>query len=189
MRKKPKPTDHDGEWKNAEAPAHSQSSGLTPWRFSEPVRQFLCPPAAPDNGLTLVSLLESWAAKCRNLRDSHYVTARRLQRLHYIVGFPSVALSTIVGTAVFASVGESGAAPRVFVGATSVLAAVFTGILTFMRPAERAQEHRKCAANFESVVREIQTACIGGSPSMDVVERIHLRLDELGFGDALPELR
>jgi hypothetical protein len=66
---------------------------------------------------------------------THMATAERLQRIHSVVGGASAMLSAAAGTTIFAD-GSSLAA-----GLLALAAALASGVMTFMRPQSKAEQH------------------------------------------------
>ncbi len=82
--------------------------------------------------------------------------AGRLSSYNLWLGVPVVVLATFVGTSVFATIQEKvDTKLRIIVGGISVLAAVLASLQTFLRFAERAEQHRVAAEKWASIRREI----------------------------------
>jgi hypothetical protein len=101
-------------------------------------------------------LLQDWEERADAAATTHYAAANRLTSRNYQLGIPVVALTTVVGTSVFASIAEDvNTRLRLVVGTFSVLAAVLASLQTFLRYAERAEEHRVAGDNWSAIRREI----------------------------------
>lgn len=66
---------------------------------------------------------------------THMATAERLQRVHSVVGLASALASAAAGTTIFAD-GSALAA-----GLLALVAALASGVMTFMRPQSKAEQH------------------------------------------------
>ena len=104
-------------------------------------------------------LLDEWAARVTAAQHAHYHLMSKLRRRNLALGIPVVILSAIVGTALFATVATSSArAPawvRLLAGCISVLAAILAGVQTFLKFAERSQQHGLAADWLAAVRRDI----------------------------------
>jgi hypothetical protein len=104
-------------------------------------------------------LLDEWAARVTAAQHAHYHLMSKLRRRNLGLGLPVVILSALVGTALFATVANSSArAPawvRLLAGSISVLAAVLAGVQTFLKFAERSQQHALAADWLAAVRRDI----------------------------------
>jgi hypothetical protein len=102
-------------------------------------------------------LVEEWLSRVDRMKDAHYSAATVLQRSHMYLGLPSAILSAVVGAAVFASLsGTDSVAMKVATGLVSLLAAVLAGLQTFLRHAERAEQHRVAGAKYGALKSELQ---------------------------------
>ena len=115
-------------------------------------------PAATPTPWTLavLKLLEDWDKRAAASSETHYALAGRLAGRNIQLGVPVVVLTTIVGTSVFATLQEEVTTTwRIAVGTISVIAAVLASVQTFLRFAERAEQHRAAAENWAAIRREI----------------------------------
>lgn len=72
---------------------------------------------------------------------SHFNAEQVWERRHYWLGIPATAFAAIAGAALFKSYGELGSA-------LALLASLLTGLMTFLKPNERAAMHRVAAGQF-----------------------------------------
>lgn len=72
---------------------------------------------------------------------SHFNAAQVWERRHYWLGIPATASAAIAGAALFKSHAEVGSA-------LALLASLLTGLMTFLKPNERAAMHRVAAGQF-----------------------------------------
>ena len=115
-------------------------------------------PAATPTPWTLavLKLLEDWDKRAAASSETHYALAGQLAGRNIQLGVPVVVLTTIVGTSVFATLQEEVTTTwRIAVGTISVIAAVLASVQTFLRFAERAEQHRAAAENWAAIRREI----------------------------------
>jgi hypothetical protein len=128
-----------------------------------------------------IELLKAWLKRARENQFAHYAAARRLEKRHSRIGIPAAVLSAIVGTSVFASL-EANVQPwmKIAVGLLSVTAAILTSLQTFWRFSERAERHRKAAAEYASIRREMeQYLTFADGVTLDTMGRLRKRLDDL----------
>ena len=112
-------------------------------------------PPSPWN-VNVLKLLEDWDRRAAASSEAHYALAGRLAGRNIQLGVPVVVLTTIIGTSVFASLQKDvGTSWRIAIGVVSVLAAVLASVQTFLRFAERAEQHRASAENWAAIRREI----------------------------------
>jgi hypothetical protein len=106
--------------------------------------------------VNVLKLLEDWDKRAAASSEAHYALAGRLAGRNIQLGLPVVVLTTIIGTSVFATLQqEVGTGWRIGIGVVSVLAAVLASVQTFLRFAERAEQHRAAAENWAAIRREI----------------------------------
>jgi hypothetical protein len=106
---------------------------------------------------TVVELLDDWDKRAAASSEAHYALAGRLAGRNIRLGVPVVALTTIIGTSVFATLQEDvTVVGRLAVGVVSVLAAVLASVQTFLRFAERSEQHRAAAEAWAAIRREIR---------------------------------
>jgi hypothetical protein len=106
--------------------------------------------------LAVLKLLEDWDKRAAASSEVHYALAGRLAGRNIQLGVPVVVLTTIIGTSVFATLQEEVTTSwRIAVGVISVVAAVLASVQTFLRFAERAEQHRAAAENWAAIRREI----------------------------------
>lgn len=79
---------------------------------------------------------------CTYSSKSQFNASDRLSRYHKIIGGCAVAVSAVAGTSIFAD------APDVLSGGASLIVAVLTALLTFMKYAERATEHKSAGDQY-----------------------------------------
>jgi hypothetical protein len=104
-----------------------------------------------------LKLAEIWYAQALGSEKLHTVAHHRYERLNFLVGIPVVVLSAITGTTVFASLGKSiDIAVAVAVGLISLLSSVLAALQTFLRFAEKSEQHRMSAARYRIAAREIE---------------------------------
>jgi hypothetical protein len=131
-----------------------------------------------------LDLLHQWNRRAQGAQRYHDATARRLGSRHYMLGIPAVVLSTIVGTSVFAALGKQvDQRLQIGVGVVSVLAAVLTALQTFLRLAERGEQHRVAAGGYAALRRDIEVmefeASIAGTVTLERIQELQARLDAL----------
>lgn len=109
-----------------------------------------------------MELLATWRARTRKAQKAYYLSSARLARLHYWTGIPVVIATTVMGSAIFGTLNsQPSAAAQITFGTLSILAAVLAALQTFLRFAERAEQHRIAAATFTTLKNDAEhlSAC------------------------------
>ncbi|WP_109482416.1 SLATT domain-containing protein [Paraburkholderia sp. C35] len=103
-------------------------------------------------------LLLKWIRRARESQKSHYDMADLLAARNRLFGIGVTVVSAVVGTTVFLSLVASSDSPwvRLVVGLVSIAAAVSAALQTFLRYAERAEEHRAAGARYGAVRRRLE---------------------------------
>ncbi|MEM5386281.1 SLATT domain-containing protein [Paraburkholderia phymatum] len=135
------------------------------------------PPVTEDE------LLLKWIRRARESQKSHYDMADLLAARNRLFGIGVTAVSAVVGTTVFLSLVASADSrwARLVVGMVSIAAAVSAALQTFMRYAERAEEHRSAGARYGAVRRQLEAIYAGDPGSRDglYVSAVRETLDRL----------
>jgi mannose-6-phosphate isomerase-like protein (cupin superfamily) len=129
-----------------------------PWRRDQrPLNVFV--PANP------VETVRGWALHSTRRRVIHEAEARHLDRLRLWVGTLAVALSALAGTSAFAAWQGDKERPTLALVTVCVgiLAAVLASAVTFLDFGTRAAAHRKAAAAYKAVIRDLE-ARVPGAP-------------------------
>jgi hypothetical protein len=97
--------------------------------------------------LDLVAELSRLDEDCCHTSKSHFNAAARWSKYHYGIGVPATAFAVAASAAIFKD--------YVAVAATfSTIAAILTALLTFLKPHERAEQHRKAGSALLSTMKE-----------------------------------
>jgi hypothetical protein len=104
------------------------------------------------------SLLLKWIRRARESQMSHYDMANLLGKRNRGLGVSVIAITSVIGTTAFLSMIATGVSPlvRIFIGLISVLASVMASLQTFLRYAERAEEHRAAGARYGAIRRRLE---------------------------------
>ncbi|MCL4822445.1 MAG: SLATT domain-containing protein [Vicinamibacteria bacterium] len=106
--------------------------------------------------------------------------------MNLLLGVPSFTLAFAAGSAVFVSLElQMGSAGKVVVGLASLVAGVLGALHTFLRFAERADEHRRTSAKFGALRRLIEhtVACPPDEAEMQRrLEDIRRQADSIAEG-------
>jgi hypothetical protein len=104
-----------------------------------------------------LTLAETWYTQALRSEQLHIAAHHRYGRLNFIVGIPVVVVSATIGTTFFASLGKViDTRVAVAVGLISLLSSVLAALQTFLRLAEKSEQHRISAARYRNTAREIQ---------------------------------
>ena len=122
-------------------------------------------------------LLLKWIRRARESQASHYDMADRLNRRGRWLAVSVIGITSLIGTSAFLSLVTTAvsSALRLIVGMTSVTAAVLAALQTFLRYAERAEQHRAAGARYGAVRRKLEAIYAGdatrGRPLSEVGSR------------------
>lgn len=116
------------------------------------------------------ALLAVWGKDIRRIYRAHYLSAARRERGNLWLGGVTVVLSAIVGTSVFASLGSQ---PdfylKITIGMVSVCVTVLAALQTFLRSAEKAEQHRAAGARFAALYREARCMLVFDCKTQDAL--------------------
>lgn len=123
---------------------------------------------ARKQSVNLIAELSRLIEDCSHTSKSHFNAAARWSSYHYLVGVPATAFAVAASAAIFKDFTA--------VAATcSTIAAVFTALLTFLKPHERSEQHRKAGNALLSVLKDarfFRDAKLGQLPEEQAVEAV-----------------
>lgn len=105
---------------------------------------------------------------CSHSSKSHFNAAVRWSGYHYWIGIPATALAVIASAAIFKHYATVAAT-------SSMIAAVLTALLTFLKPHERSEQHRKAGNALLSILKEarfFREAKLGRLPEEQAVSAV-----------------
>ena len=123
----------------------------------------------------LDKLLRRWKRQIDLRRKGHIKLSRQYDKKHYILGVPATVLSTITTTGTLTTFQDCSSPPnsnstsnssfwctsaewiRLAMGIIGIIAVILTGIVTFMNFQKAAQDHKKAADGYESLVGTIDS--------------------------------
>jgi len=107
--------------------------------------------------MTPTDLISCWQSRINRMKDAHYAAATELQRGHMYLGLPATIGSAVVGATVFTSLATStSVGVQIAAGLLSLVAGVLAALQTFLRQAERAEQHRLAGARYGTLKSEIE---------------------------------
>jgi len=126
-------------------------------------------------------LLKEWHDNARAAEQAHFKYASNLTRLNNRLGTPSAIFSAIVATSIYATMQESG---PTFVKIMAVILALassaLSGLQTFKRFGERAEQHRQAGASYSSIRMKLEQALAMEQPITEMfVTEMREQLDQL----------
>jgi hypothetical protein len=129
------------------------------------------------------SLLLKWTRRARESQMSHYNMANLLGKRNRGFGVSVIAITSLIGTTAFLSMIATAVSPllRIAIGLVSVLASVMASLQTFLRYAERAEEHRAAGARYGAIRRRLEAIYAGAPDARAACDLIAIReeLDRL----------
>jgi hypothetical protein len=123
---------------------------------------------ARKNLANLAAELARLGEDCSHSSKSHLNAAVRWSRYHYWIGIPATVFAVVASAAIFNEYAT--------VAATcSMIAAVLTALLTFLKPHERSEQHRKAGNSLLSIMKEarfFREAKLGQLPEEQAVSAV-----------------
>lgn len=102
-------------------------------------------------------LLEEWFRRARENQHAHRDCGDHFSRFHLFFGVPTIVLTALAGVVALFTFQRSGMpGVQITIGLLCVLASVLAALHTFLRFAERAEKHRRSAAAYARVRRELE---------------------------------
>jgi len=97
--------------------------------------------------------LDKWDNQVNRAQTAHYAEASRLQGWHFTIGITIMVLSTALLAVTFTDLRRPWS---VVLAVTNLSVAVLAGLQTFVRFAQRAEQHRSAAVRFGALRRELE---------------------------------
>lgn len=107
-----------------------------------------------------VEMLQAMETRLTISQRGHYATCSFFLTIHYWVGIPLIIITTVV-TALSSS--ETSSTLDVFIQfpwiatVLGVFSTIFASLQVFIKPSEKAEQHRQCAIRYGCLKREIET--------------------------------
>ena len=123
--------------------------------------------------------LRGWALHTTRRRQIHEAQARSLDRWNRLLGVLAAGLAAFVGTSAFAAwqTDEQSSWLAVVSAALGAAAAILAGALTFLDLGASAEAHRRAAAAYKNVLRELEqdAALRGAAEQVDEATLSHFK--------------
>lgn len=114
--------------------------------------------------------LKQWHRSLLALNRGHFKAAAMCERRNIRLGVPATFLATVTGTTIFATLTNSPQSwARILVGLLSFAVAILASLQTFLRYAERAQQHKEAGQKFGILRRRIEATFAGHSSTDGVL--------------------
>lgn len=116
----------------------------------------------------LAAELARLSEDCSHSSKSHFNAAARWSGYHYSIGVPATAFAVAASAAIFKDYTAVAAI-------CSMIAAVLTALLTFLKPHEQSEQHRKAGNTLLSILKEARfflEAKLGQLPNEQSVEAV-----------------
>ncbi|WP_167753445.1 SLATT domain-containing protein [Aliivibrio fischeri] len=101
----------------------------------------------------LESLIEEWLPRLHHAQVGHYITSEILYKRADVLGYALIVSSTIVTAMLFL---DTEGYQKLFLILMSVLAATLSGVVSFGRFAEKAEQHRSAAGSYGKLRRQLE---------------------------------
>lgn len=111
----------------------------------------------------MIDTINDWNKRLTIAQTGHYITSERYILINRFVGIPLVTSSTFVSAFLFFD--STGFSDRlsILMKLLSILVALLASLQTLMRPTEKAEAHRSCAARYGNLKRKIEQFSAAGS--------------------------
>ncbi|MEZ9464874.1 SLATT domain-containing protein [Vibrio splendidus] len=109
-------------------------------------------------------LVVNWIEKLEVAQKGHYSETECLNKIHQWLGFVLISLTTGVTAFIFYDPSEDKELIKLLIAIASATAAALSGVVTFGRFGERANEHRITAGRYGKLRRQLellQSSCSG----------------------------
>lgn len=137
------------------------------------------------------NLLDEWFRRIRENQYIHYRCANHFSALNRWIGVSAIQLSFFVSTAVFASIQtEATGGWKIVMAVSSLVAGGLSLLHTFFGYSERAESHRRTAAKYADLRRQIEEVWfISSSKRINIVQRISaIRLESSSIAENSAEV-
>ena len=101
-------------------------------------------------------LVEQWLGKLSTAQKGHYIETEYLNTIHHWLSVLLISLTTGVTAFIFFTPETNEAQIKIYMGIASAIAAALSGIVTFGRFGERANEHRITAGRYGKLRRQLE---------------------------------
>lgn len=119
-----------------------------------------------------VSLIEDWLLRLHHAQIGHYITSEALYKKADISGYALIISSTIVTAMLFL---DTEGYEKLFLIIMSIVAATLSGVVSFGRFAEKAEQHRSAAGSYGKLRRQL--------------EKLSKTIDNIDFGEIDTKLK
>ncbi|MCG3824197.1 SLATT domain-containing protein [Photobacterium damselae] len=104
-----------------------------------------------------VELIKNWLEKLENAQIGHYKQTEKLSSINFIIGICLITLTTLVTAFIFYEPPENHKdLIKLLLGGASACSAGLSGVVTFGRFGERADEHRVTAGRYGKLRRQLE---------------------------------
>jgi hypothetical protein len=109
---------------------------------------------------------------------AHYIIAERKEHLRLLLGVPATVIAAIVAALTVAR--PTGSWVYV-IGAVATVGAILVGLQTFLKPEERAREHRAAGIEYGTIGRQFDLAIAQGDGPhiLETLETLYPELDRI----------
>ena len=109
-----------------------------------------------DNSPSIDALVINWIEKLKNAQEGHYKETESLNIIHQRVGILLIFLTTLVTAFIFYDPDLYPELIKFLIGVASAIAAALSGVVSFGRFGERANEHRITASRYGKLRRQLE---------------------------------
>ena len=99
------------------------------------------------------SLIKDWLLRLHHAQIGHYIISETLYKKADLLGYGLIISSTIVTAMLFL---ETEGYEKLFLIIMSIIAATLSGVVSFGRFAEKAEQHRSAASSYGKLRRQLE---------------------------------
>jgi hypothetical protein len=146
----------------------------------------------------VTALKDGWQTHVARQLAIHEQSARRAQSLHYSLGILAAVFASLAGSSAVVA-WQTQTSNNLLAILSAVIAcgaSVFTGVVTFLGLGGRAERHRKAAADYKSVLRELEAFSFEPAPAgqpltqqSDVFKQLQTTLRDIDASAPIPPRR
>lgn len=130
-------------------------------------------------------LLQEWKIRLNKAQIGHYISSERYARWHNWLGIPLVILTTIVGTSSVVEIWLGNQQNlSLMLAVFSFLSALLASLQTFIRPGEKAENHRSKAARYGTLRRDIERFLISDHDDVEFgnfLNKLQMQWDNIAY--------
>lgn len=110
-------------------------------------------PSSTESKEQLESLIQEWLPRLHNAQIGHYTRSETLYWRADVFGYALIFSSTVVTAMLFL---QTDGFQKILLIAMSIISAMLSGVVSFARFAEKAEQHRSAAGTYGKLRRQLE---------------------------------